>query len=137
MSLAAMTDRKPKIARSQMSPVRETPRWLPMNPPSHFILVLSLDAIADALEVAEVHPHQECAALDVIVRHESPVTAVAALVAVVAHHEIVPRGDRAVETVVIVFAILSLGELADLREIHGRLGRHDHHLVVVLAQLLD
>src|SRR5258705_812170 len=134
-SLAAKTPPTPRIASTMIRPCSETPRCFPMNPPWHFILVLSLDAVADALEVAEVHPHQEGASLDVVVRHESPVTAVAALVAVVAHHEIVPRGDHAAKTVVIGFAILSIGELADLRKVHRRLRRNDHHLVVVLPEL--
>src|SRR5258707_6492896 len=108
-----MTARKPSTARVMMSPVNETPRCFPMNSP----LSILFDAVADSLEVPEVHPHQESAALDVVVRHESPVAAVAALVAVVSHHEIVARADRAPETVVLVFAILPTGELPDLRAI--------------------
>src|SRR5450432_210824 len=133
MSFAAMMARKPRTARPTMSPVNETPLCFPMDSP----LSKLLDAIADPLEVPEIHPDQESAALDVVVRDESPVAAVAALVAVVTHHEIVPRGDRAAETVVIVFAILPMGELPDLREIHRGLRRHDHHLVVVVAELLE
>src|SRR5471032_3594299 len=132
MSFAAMTARKPRMASVMMSPVIETPRCFPMDSPFSELL----DAIADPLEVPEIHPHEESAALDVIVGDESPVAAVAALVAVVTHHEIVARGDRAAETVVIVFAILPMGELPDLREIDGRLRRDDHHLVVVGPELL-
>src|SRR6188472_1659868 len=95
-----------------------------------------LDPVADSLEVVEVHPHQERASLDVVIRHETPVAAVAALVAVVTHHEVVTRWHRAAKTVVIVFAIASVGELPDLREIDRGLRRNDHHLVALLAQAL-
>src|SRR5450755_3316008 len=133
MSFAAMMAKKPRRASVMMSPVNETPSCFLMDSP----FSNSLDAVADPPEVPEVHPDQESATLDVVVRDESPVAAVAALVAVVPHHEIVPRGDRATEAVVIVFAILPMGELPDLREIHRRLRGNDHHLVVVVAQLLE
>src|SRR6202521_4255713 len=125
---------KPSSARPMIKLTSDRPRCLPMEPPSCFILVSSLDAVADALEIAEVHPDQERAPLDVVVGHESPVAAVAALVAVVPHHEIVAGGNRAAETVVIVFAILPMGELAHLREIDRGLRRNDHHLVGLFAQ---
>src|SRR5688572_27394092 len=111
-----MTPRNPRTPRPMMRFINEMPCCFRMKPPlvRDFFTRSLLDAVADALEVAEVHPHQESAALDVVVGDESPVTAVAALVAVVAHHEVMARGDRAAETVVIVFAIPAVGELPDL-----------------------
>src|SRR5258708_3350574 len=111
----------------------ESPRCFSIDSPFFSRL---LYPVADALEVAEVHPHQECAPLDVVVRHESPVTAVAALIAVVSHHEVLARGHRAAETVVIVFAILPMGELPDLRQIHRPPRRNGPHLGALVAGLL-
>src|SRR5258705_12872576 len=121
-----MMPAKPNTARTMMSWISPMPRalrieCLPCN--------RLFDAAADPAEVAEVHPHPESATFHMVVGDETPVAAVAALVAVVAHHEVVPRGHGAAKTVVIVFAILAMGELADLREIHRRLPGNDHHLV--------
>src|SRR2546421_10096344 len=124
-----MMPKKPSRLRTMIRPINEMPSCFFMTAPLFcsrtlcFSLLTShvlplLDPAADALQVAEIHPHQEGASLDVVVGHEPPVTAVAALVAVVAHHEIASLRHRAAEAVVIGFAIVPMGELQHLREIH-------------------
>src|SRR5689334_2604091 len=93
-SFEARTPTNPSSASQKMSPDNETPCCFRMNPPLKPRLLFLFDAVADALEVTEVHPHQEGAPLDVVVGDESPVTAVAALVAVVSHHEVLSLRDR-------------------------------------------
>src|SRR5258705_14026037 len=76
---------------------------------------------ADAFEleprnVVPVEPDEERASTQVIVRHESPIPAVVAAVAIIAHHEITAGRDLAGEfaTVEIVVAVLASGERAHL-----------------------
>src|SRR5215831_17124269 len=132
-SFIAMTERTPRTASQMVMLTSDRPLCLRMNLSPVLPLV---DSVADSLEIAEVHPYQEGAALDVIVGHESPVAAVAALVSVVAHHEVLAGRDRAAEAVVIVVAILPVGELPHLRQLHRRLPRDHHELVRVGAHLL-
>src|SRR5690606_15612512 len=57
----------------------------------------STNAVADAREVdptIDVHPDQERLAPQVAFRQEAPVSAVFAVVAIVAHHEILPFRDH-------------------------------------------
>src|SRR5690606_29705957 len=50
---------------------------------------------SDAPEVAEVHPDEKRLADDVLLRNETPEPAVEAVLAIVAHHEIVTGRHRA------------------------------------------
>ena len=49
--------------------------------------------MADTLELVEIPPDQKRLADDVRIGHEAPVAAVAAAVAVVAHHEVMSRAE--------------------------------------------
>src|SRR5215467_15953244 len=68
-------------------PIRVMPRWLFMS--DH----LSLEP-SDATQLVEIEPDEKRPAHDVLVRNEPPHAAVRGVVAVVAHHEIVPRRNR-------------------------------------------
>src|SRR5213083_134913 len=73
---------------------------------------------ADALEVAEIHPHEKRLADDVLVGHEAPEPRVARIVAVVAHHEVVARrhfARHALRTVAAVFLERKVVGHADIR----------------------
>src|SRR3989442_11156900 len=83
----------------------------------------SADSAADALpckgsDVVPVEPDEKRPAPDMIVRNESPVTAVIAVVAIVAHHQVVARRHPAFETALIVVAILALRKIAHIGRIH-------------------
>src|SRR5471032_1025154 len=62
---------------------------------------------ANALQTAEVHPDKECAADDIRVRHEPPITAVSAVIAIVAHHEIVARRHFSNDALSVVVAVIA------------------------------
>src|SRR5450432_3748614 len=84
----------------------------------------SPDRAADPLErqtadVVPVEPYKKRLASDVIIRDKTPVAAVVAVVPVVAHHEIVPLGDLAGKTAIIVNAVL-----APVAALEKALGRH-------------
>ena len=73
-----------------------------LSTPSAHDALLSTDAAADPLEcqtadVVPVEPDEECPAADVVIGHEAPVAAVVAVVAVVAHHQVVARRHLAGE----------------------------------------
>ena len=72
---------------------------------------------ANTFEVAKVHPDDECLADDITVWHEAPVAAVGAVVAVVAHHEILASRHDAGEFVFCVVAGLAQRELLDAGEV--------------------
>src|SRR5450631_2174483 len=85
----------------------------------------SPDRAADPLErqtadVVPVEPYKKRLASDVIIRDKTPVAAVVAVVPVVAHHEIVPLGDLAGKTAIIVNAVLAPGEHAYIVREHRR-----------------
>src|SRR5689334_24214019 len=77
---------------------------------------------ADAFQVAEVHPDEERTTDDVLVRREAPIAAVGAVVAVVAHHEVVARRHLARDTARVVLAVIAIREVfrADDEWRHGR-----------------
>src|SRR6476661_1874282 len=82
---------------------------------------------ADALEhearnVVPVEPDEERAPAKVVVRHEAPVPAVVAAIAIIAHHEIVSGRHLAREfaAVGIVFAVLTGGKRAHLAGAYRR-----------------
>src|SRR6185436_17681110 len=95
--------------------------------------VVSLDRATDAAEVAEVPPDHECLAHYVALRHEAPVAAVAAAVAVIPHHEVMARGNRAHEALLIVFTILAMRKLPDLRQLNRHIAWIDQDLMLVTA----
>src|SRR6185436_4099048 len=96
---------------------------------------------ADALErearnVVPVEPDEERAPAQVIVRHEAPVPAVVAAIAIIAHHEVISRRHLAGEfaAVGIVFAVFAPGKRAHLAGTyrrHCRIGCRDVNLVPV------
>src|SRR5258708_29055284 len=59
---------------------------------------------AEAPQLVQVEPDEERLAHDILVGHESPDAAVARVVSVVAHHEIVARRNRAGQAAAIVVA---------------------------------
>src|SRR5690349_17837915 len=76
--------------------------------------------LPDPLEFLEIPPDQECLPHDIGIRHESPVTAVAAAVPVVPHHEILACRNGAAEARVIVGTILPEWKSTDSRWMHAR-----------------
>src|SRR6266704_481959 len=91
-------------------PIRVMPRWLFMPPPS-------LDR-SEAPWHAEVEPDEKRLPDDILVRYATPHSAVRRVVAVVAHHEIVPGRHGAGHTFAIVVAIFAKRERS--REGDGR-----------------
>src|SRR5215470_2821649 len=84
----------------------------------------SANAAADSLEcqtayVIPVEPDEKRLAPDVVVGHEAPVAAVVAVVAVVAHHEVLSGRHLAGEAAIIVNAVLLAGERPHVQRIHG------------------
>src|SRR4051812_10583035 len=76
---------------------------------------LLANAAADALEgegadVVPIEPDEERLSAKVVIGYEAPVTAVVAVVAIVAHHEVMAGRDAADESVLIVIAVAALGE---------------------------
>src|SRR5690242_20168737 len=64
----------------------------------------------DAPQFVEIEPDEKRLSYDVLVRHETPDSTVRRVVAVVAHHEIVPRRHGAGYAFAIVVAIFAKGE---------------------------
>src|SRR5215831_11073098 len=93
-------------------PTRVMPRWL-------FMDALSLEP-SDATRLAEIEPDEERLPHDVLVRNEPPHAAVRGVVAVVAHHEIVPGRNRAAHALGIVVAIFAERERPRKRYPRGR-----------------
>src|SRR6266571_4119599 len=83
-------------------PIRVMPRWFFMNPPS-------LER-SEAPWLAEIEPDEKRLPDDILVRDETPHSAVRRVVAVVAHHEIVPGRHGAGHTFAIVVAIFAKRE---------------------------
>src|SRR5476649_558519 len=74
---------------------------------------------AYAFRITEIHPYQESLADDVFVRHETPVTAVRAIVAVIAHHEVITCWYYARKTVFVIVAGFLVGEILDFAQVQG------------------
>src|SRR6185369_15150559 len=99
-STTATTNRKPIIVRPACPSRRGASRHISAL----------VDATADPSEgetrdVVPIEPYEERATADVVVRDESPITAVIAVVAVVSHHEIVAGRHATRESSVIVVAV--------------------------------
>src|SRR6266705_4179006 len=65
---------------------------------------------SEAPRLAEIEPDEKRLSDDILVRHETPNAAVRGVVAVVAHHEIVPGRHSAGDTFAIVVAIIAKRE---------------------------
>src|SRR5476649_703071 len=76
--------------------------------------------LSEALQFAEIKPDKKSLADNVRLGHEAPDTAVAAVVPVVAHHEVMAGRNRAPETGIIVDAIFPKRELFYIGQ-NGRL----------------
>ena len=68
---------------------------------------------SNALERTKIHPDHHGSTDDILFRDETPIAAVVAVVAIVAHHEVMRGRNRAHHAVIIVFAIIAIGELPD------------------------
>src|SRR5262245_9293894 len=88
-----------RMTRTMIRPIRLTPAC------RVFITRSPLFECAEAAELAEVEPDEERPADDVLVGDEAPDPAVARVVAVVAHHEVVARRHGARHAARIVVAI--------------------------------
>src|SRR5687768_3498563 len=66
----------------------------------------------EAPELVEVEPDEECLADDILVGHEPPDPAVARVVPVISHHEVMARRHRARQSACIVVAISGVRERA-------------------------
>src|SRR5688572_13338576 len=87
---------RPATARTMTNPMRVMPRCFCFTRLLPYVrkLPLSADARTDALEfhaTVNAHPDQECLAPQLPLGQHAPVSAVVAMVAIVAHHEIVTR----------------------------------------------
>src|SRR5688572_24769710 len=92
------------------SPMMVTPRCC-------FLMIVSLSPCAvlsaeapETPQLVEIEPDEERLADDVFVGDESPYAAVARVVPVVPHHEVVPRRNRARQAAAIVVAISGVRE---------------------------
>src|SRR3981081_1075881 len=83
-------------------PIKVTPRWFLMDSPSL--------KCSEAPRLAEIEPDEKRLSDDILVRNETPHAAVRAVVAVVAHHEIVPGRHGAGHAFAIVVAIFAKRE---------------------------
>src|SRR5512141_468005 len=100
---------------------------------------VSADSPPDPLErhrryVVPVPPDEERLATDVIVGHESPISAVLAVVAIVAHHEVTALRDLARESRLIVYAVLATGKRPDATDPHRRRIRQVRDVVGHIAE---
>ena len=114
--------RTTRTTSTMIRPMRLTPRCLAQLSVARRALLFSLQRNdAEAPELVQVQPDEERLADDVLVGHEAPVAAVARVVPVVAHHEVVARRNRAREAARIVVAIS--GERERARRRHRRPAR--------------
>src|SRR5262245_36148918 len=97
----------------------------------------SVDEPSYPPEIVEVPPDHERLADDIHLGDESPVAAVAAAVAVVAHHKVASRRNLARKAGVIVDAILLQGKLLDAGRMHARCIGLDEDRVLVNIERLD
>src|SRR5258708_16637947 len=89
---------------------------------------------SEAGELVQVQPDEEGLADDVLIRDEAPDTAVARIVAVVAHHEIMALRYGTCEAIAIVGAIAGGGAR---RHYRGPRGVLEQDLVLHRPQRLD
>src|SRR5207237_907111 len=108
-------------------PIRVMPRWFFMNPPS-------LEC-SEASWLAEIEPDEKGLPDDVLVRYETPHSAVRRVVAVVAHHEIMPGGHGAGHTFGIVVAIFAKRERSRERDRRRRVALEEHDVLDSVQRL--
>src|SRR5215467_13656926 len=101
---------------TMMRPMRERPRLsfqavFFQAARSRIVVLLSAER-PEAPQLVQVQPDEERLADDVLIGHEPPDPAVARVVPVVAHHEVMPRRNRARQAVRIVVAIGRIRERA-------------------------
>src|SRR5512133_3735661 len=81
--------------RSSAGCIEGPPRCAPFTVPAP-LAYAGADALErEAADVVPVEPDEERPTANMIIRHEAPVAAVVAVVAVVAHHEVVALGHPA------------------------------------------
>src|SRR3954466_11408055 len=103
---------------------------------SRIVVVLLSSERPEAPKLVQVEPDEERLADDVLIRYEPPDPAVARVVPVIAHHEVMPRRNRARQAVRIVVAIGGVRERARGRHHGGRVVL-DQNLVIDAVQGLD
>src|SRR5204863_87307 len=108
-------------------PIRVMPRWFFMNPPS-------LEC-SEASWLAEIEPDEKRLPVHVLVRYETPHSAVRRVVAVVAHHEIMPGGHGAGHTFGIVVAIFAKRERSRERDRRRRVALEEHDVLDSVQRL--
>src|SRR3954469_24933365 len=121
-----------RMKRTTSRPPKLTPFCLRM----FFSLPQRLVERPEAAELVQVEPDEERLADDILVRDEAPDAAVARVVAVVAHHEVLARRHGARHSAHIVVAISGERERARGRR-EGRRVLVDQDLVVDAVQALD
>src|SRR5574340_328205 len=90
----------------------------------------SVDRQPDPLQIGKIHPDEERLADDLVVRHEPPVAAVAAVVAIVAEHEVMSVGHLAAYHLIVIAAVLAPLELGYRLQTQRRhLGIHQHRML--------
>src|SRR5258708_14220843 len=99
-------------------PIKVTPRWFLMDPPSL--------KCSEAPRLAEIEPDEKRLSDDIFVRNEPPHAAVRRVVAVVAHHEIVPVAHGAAHDFAIVSAIFAKREWSREGDRCGRIALQEN-----------
>src|SRR5450759_4936756 len=90
-----------------------------------------------AVQIREIQPDEKGLADDLVVRNESPITAVTAVVAIVAHHEVLPCRHLAAHHFIVITAILAPAELGYRTQMQRWHLRIDQHGVFVLTQCFE
>src|SRR6267143_2174089 len=108
-------------------PIRVMPRWFFMKPPSL--------KRSEAPRLAEIEPDEKRLPDDILVRYETPHSAVRRVVAVVAHHEIVPGRHGAGHTFAIVVAIFAKRERSREGHSRGRIALEENRVLDPVQRL--
>src|SRR4051812_39491908 len=140
MSFIPNSSSATRRASTMMRPMRVTPRRLLQAvffqaARSRIVVLLSSER-PEAPQLVQVEPDEERLADDVLIGHEPPDPAVARIVPVIAHHEVMPRRYRARQAVRIVVAIGRVRERARRRHQSRRIVL-DQDLVLDIVQGLD
>ncbi|KAJ8137393.1 hypothetical protein OY671_009394, partial [Metschnikowia pulcherrima] len=85
--------------------------------------------------IAEIHPDEEGLPDDIGFRHETPVSAVGAVIPIIAHGEVLPLGYFAAYPIAGILAVPEVGKLV-LRAIFSRPPLIQQDIVTNFAQLL-
>src|SRR3970040_161491 len=117
------------ITAHTMKPVKVKPFCLRMIFPS-------VDRSANPFEFVEIPPNEKRLPDDVFSRHETPVAAVAAAVAVISHQKVMSLRHGAGESGVIVSAIIAKRKQAHAAQLQARCFGLDQDRVPVIAEFL-